>query len=379
MTEPIYLDYNATTPIDPAVADAMEPYLREHFGNPSSDHVYGYRARSAVNDARERLAALLQVEPDEVVFTGGGSEANNLAIKGIAYTRRDRGNHIITSAVEHPAVINTLHYLQQEGYRVTVLPVDPNGQVDVGQVADAITPETILISIMHANNEVGTTQPIRAIAAIAHARNVLVHTDAAQSVGKIPVVVPDLGADLLTVAGHKLYAPKGVGALIVRRGLRLEPLIHGAGHEGGYRAGTENVPYLVGLGQAATLAASRLPEYQQRVGALRDALHHRILEGIPSALLNGHPVERLPNTLNMSFPGVNAGALLAAIRDQVACSTGSACHAGHASPSGVLLAMGRDEGLASAALRLSLGWGTTMDEVRTAAAAIVDRERQLAR
>lgn len=379
MTEPIYLDYNATTPIDPAVADAMEPYLREHFGNPSSDHVYGYRARLAVNDARERLAALLQVEPDEVVFTGGGSEANNLAIKGIAYTRRDRGNHIITSAVEHPAVINTLHYLQQEGYRVTVLPVEPNGQVDVGQVADAITPETILISIMHANNEVGTTQPIRAIAAIAHARNVLVHTDAAQSVGKIPVVVPDLGADLLTVAGHKLYAPKGVGALIVRRGLRLEPLIHGAGHEGGYRAGTENVPYLVGLGQAATLAASRLPEYQQRVGALRDALHHRILEGIPSALLNGHPVERLPNTLNMSFPGVNAGALLAAIRDQVACSTGSACHAGHASPSGVLLAMGRDEGLASAALRLSLGWGTTMDEVRTAAAAIVDRERQLAR
>lgn len=379
MTEPIYLDYNATTPIDPAVADAMEPYLREHFGNPSSDHVYGYRARLAVNDARERLAALLQVEPDEVVFTGGGSEANNLAIKGIAYTRRDRGNHIITSAVEHPAVINTLHYLQQEGYRVTVLPVEPNGQVDVGQVADAITPETILISIMHANNEVGTTQPIRAIAAIAHARNVLVHTDAAQSVGKIPVVVPDLGADLLTVAGHKLYAPKGVGALIVRRGLRLEPLIHGAGHEGGYRAGTENVPYLVGLGQAATLAASRLPEYQQRVGALRDALHRRILEGIPSALLNGHPVERLPNTLNMSFPGVNAGALLAAIRDQVACSTGSACHAGHASPSGVLLAMGRDEGLASAALRLSLGWGTTMDEVRTAAAAIVDRERQLAR
>lgn len=379
MTQPIYLDYNATTPIDPAVADAMEPYLREHFGNPSSDHVYGYRARSAVNDARERLAALLQVEPDEVVFTGGGSEANNLAIKGIAYTRRDRGNHIITSAVEHPAVINTLHYLQQEGYRVTVLPVDPNGQVDVGQVADAITPETILISIMHANNEVGTTQPIRAIAEIAHARNVLVHTDAAQSVGKIPVVVPDLGADLLTVAGHKLYAPKGVGTLIVRRGLRLEPLIHGAGHEGGYRAGTENVPYLVGLGQAATLAASRLPEYQQRVGALRDALHHRILEGIPSALLNGHPVERLPNTLNMSFPGVNAGALLAAIRDQVACSTGSACHAGHASPSGVLLAMGRDEGLASAALRLSLGWGTTMDEVRTAAAAIVDRERQLAR
>jgi len=379
MTEPIYLDYNATTPLDPAVVDAMEPYLREHFGNPSSDHLYGYRARSAVNNARERLAALLQVEPDEVVFTGGGSEANNLAIKGIAYALRGRGNHIITSAVEHPAVINPLHYLQQEGYRVTVLSVDTDGQVDVGQVADAITPETILISIMHANNEVGTVQPISAIAEIAHGRNVLVHTDAAQSVGKIPVGVPELGVDLLTVAGHKLYAPKGVGALIVRRALRLEPLIHGAGHEGGCRAGTENVPYLVGLGQAATLAASRLSEYQQRVGALRDALHHSILEGIPSALLNGHPVERLPNTLNLSFPGVNAGALLAAIRDQVACSTGSACHAGHAAPSAVLLAMGRDEGLASAALRLSLGWGTTMGEVRAATVAIVNSERQLAR
>ena len=208
MTEPIYLDYNATTPLDPAVVDAMEPYLREHFGNPSSDHLYGYRARSAVNNARERLAALLQVEPDEVVFTGGGSEANNLAIKGIAYALRGRGNHIITSAVEHPAVINPLHYLQQEGYRVTVLSVDTDGQVDVGQVADAITPETILISIMHANNEVGTVQPISAIAEIAHGRNVLVHTDAAQSVGKIPVGVPELGVDLLTVAGHKLYAPK---------------------------------------------------------------------------------------------------------------------------------------------------------------------------
>lgn len=379
MTEPIYLDYNATTPVDPSVVDAMEPYLRQHFGNPSSDHVYGYRARLAVNNVREHLAALLQVEADEVVFTGGGSEANNLAIKGIAYTLRQRGNHIITSAVEHPAVLNPLRYLTREGYRVTVLPVDTYGQVDVGQVADAITPETVLVSIMHANNEVGTLQPIRAIAEIAHARGVLIHTDAAQSVGKIPVRVPELGADLLSVAGHKLCAPKGVGALIVRRGLQLEPLIHGADHEGAYRAGTENVPYLVGLGQAAVLAASRVPEYQSRVGALRDALHRSILDGIPFAILNGHPDERLPNTLNVGFPGVNAGELLAAIRSQVACSTGSACHAGRAAPSGVLLAMGRDEHLASAALRLSLGCNTTTDEVRAAAVAIIQSARQFAR
>jgi len=367
MTTPIYLDYNATTPIDPAVVDAMEPYLREHFGNPSSDHAYGYRTRAAVQTAREQLAALLDTAPEEVVFTGGGSEANNLAIKGVAYALRARGNHLITSAVEHPAVTGPLRFLERQGYQVTTLPVDADGRVDPDLVAATITERTILVSIMHANNEVGTLQPIRAIVDIAHARGVLVHTDAAQTIGKLPVRLPDLGVDLLTVAGHKFYAPQGVGALIVRQGVPLEPLIHGAGHEGGRRAGTENIPYVVGLGCAAGLAMERLPEYSERVRALRDTLHRRILERVPTAVLNGHPVERLPNTLNLSFPGVNAAALLAAIRDQVACSTGSACHAGHAAPSQVLLAMGRDAGLAAAALRLSLGWATTAQQVQQAA------------
>jgi cysteine desulfurase len=370
MTTPIYLDYNATTPIDPAVADAMEPYLRAHFGNPSSDHAYGYRTRAAVQTAREQLAALLGAAPEEVVFTGSGSEANNLAIKGVAYALRARGNHLITSAVEHPAVAEPLRFLERQGYQVTTLSVDVDGRVDPAHLAKAITERTILVSIMHANNEVGTLQPIRAIAEIAHARGVLVHTDAAQTIGKIPVRLPDLGVDLLTVVGHKFYAPIGIGALIVRQGVPLEPLIHGAGHEGGRRAGTENIPYVVGLGRAAALAMERLPEYAERVQTLRDTLHRRILERLPIAVLNGHPLERLPNTLNLSFPGMNAAALLAAIRDQVACSTGSACHAGHAAPSQVLLAMGRDPGLAAAALRLSLGWATTAQEVQQAAEVI---------
>jgi cysteine desulfurase len=379
MTSPIYLDYNATTPIGPDVLDAMLPYLREQFGNPSSDHAYGYRARDAVAAAREQLAALLGARPDEVIFTGGGSEANNLALFGIAVTRRARGNHIITSAIEHPAVREPLRTLERQGYRVTFLPVDQDGRVEPAQVADAITDETILVSIMHANNEVGTLQDLRAIADIAHARDVLVHTDAAQSVGKVPVRMDALGVDLLTVAGHKLYAPKGVGALIVREGVALEPLIRGAGHEHGLRAGTENVPSLAGLGRAAELAGERLDTYQERTRALRDALHQGILRAVPDAVLNGHPTERLPNTLNLSFPGVNAAALLARIRDAVACSTGSACHAGHAEPSPVLLAMGREPTLAAAALRLSLGWGTTEANVERAAtviAAAVQGERQ---
>lgn len=366
MTDPVYLDYNATTPVDPAVLDAILPYLREHFGNPSSDHQYGYRARAAVAAAREQLATLLGAHPAEVVFTGGGSEANNLALFGVAATRRARGSHIITSTIEHPAVLEPLRALEGRGYWVTSVTVDPDGRVDPAQVAAAITSETILISIMHANNEVGTIQDLRAIAEIAHVRDILVHTDAAQSVGKVPVQMNALGVDLLSVAGHKFYAPKGIGALVVRQGITLEPLIRGAGHEDGLRAGTENVPSIVGLGCAAALAGERLNAYQERIRQLRDALHQGILTVIPDALLNGHPIERLPNTLNLSFPGVNAAALLARIRDQVACSTGSACHAGHAQPSGVLLAMGRDPALAAAALRLSLGWGTTVSDVQHA-------------
>lgn len=370
MADPVYLDYNATTPLDPAVLDAMLPYLRTHFGNPSSDHVYGYRAREAVGVARAQLATLLGAQPDEVIFTGGGSEANNLALFGVAAARRAHGSHIITSTIEHPAVREPLRALERQGYRVTEVAVDADGRVDPTQVAEAITSETILISIMHANNEVGTIQELRAISDIAHERGVLVHSDAAQSVGKVPVRMDALGVDLLSVAGHKLYAPKGVGALVVRQGVALEPLIRGAGHEQGLRAGTENVPSIVGLGQAAELAGARLDAYQERTRRLRDMLHQAILAAAPDAVLNGHRTARLPNTLNLSFPGVNAAALLARVRGQVACSTGSACHAGHAEPSSVLLAMGRDPALAAAALRLSLGWSTTEDEVQLAAGVI---------
>jgi cysteine desulfurase len=377
-TDPIYLDYNATAPLDPAVLEAMVPYLRDHFGNPSSDHVYGYRTRAAVQAAREQVAALLGAVPEEVIFTGGGSEANNLALKGLAYRLRDCGDHIITSAIEHPAITQPLRFLARQGYRVTTLPVDWHGRVDPDHVAAALTDRTILVSIMHANNEVGTLQPIRAIADVAHERGVLVHADVAQSVGKLPVTRGDLGADLLTVAGHKFGAPEGIGALIVRRGVALEPLIHGAGHEDGRRAGTENVPSLVGLGAAADLAARRLPEYRERVGGLRDSLQRSIEERVPRAVLNGHPVERLPNTLNLSFPGLNAATLLARVRDRVACSTGSACHAGQAAASSVLLAMGRDPAVASAALRLSLGWATTIEEVQRAALVIASAVEDLA-
>jgi cysteine desulfurase len=370
--KPIYLDYNASTPVDPVVVEAMEPYLRRDFGNPSSDHAYGYRTKSAVRTAREQVAELLDVEADEVIFTSGGSEANNLAIKGIAYALRKQGNHLITSAVEHPSVTRSVQYLQKLGWDVSFIPVDSYGRVSSLQVAAAITERTVLISIMQANNEVGTIQAIRAIAEVAHRQGVLLHTDASQTIGKLPVSRAELDVDLLSVAGHKFYAPQGVGALIVRHGLVLEPLIHGAGHENHQRAGTENVASLVGLGQAAVLARQRLVEYTQRTLALRDILQQQIVERLPFALLNGHPVERLPNTLNLSFPGIDAAQLLSRIRDHVACSTGSACHAGRAEPSAVLLAMGQTRELASAALRLSLGWNSTKEEVLQAAAAIAE-------
>ena len=368
---PIYLDYNATTPIDPVVFAAMEPYLRDHFGNPSSDHAYGERTRAAISRAREQVAALIGAESETIVFTGSGSEANNLALKGVALSYQTRGNHIITSAIEHPAITAPLRFLERQGYGITILPVDRDGLVDPADVSAAITDQTILVSIMHANNEVGTIQPIRVIADIAHARGVLLHTDAAQTIGKLPVSVENLGVDLLTVVGHKFGAPKGIGALYVRQGVMLEPLIHGAGHEDGRRAGTENVSAIVGLGAAAAQAHVHIPTYQDHVQPLRDRLQSILESRLPATVVNGHPVARLPNTLNISFPGVNAAALLAAIRAEVACSTGSACHAGHAEPSAVLLAMGRDATLAAAALRLSLSWQTTSAEIEHAAACIL--------
>ncbi|MFD3167104.1 cysteine desulfurase family protein [Herpetosiphon sp. NSE202] len=374
---PIYLDYNATTPLAPAVYTAMEPYLRTHFGNPSSDHPYGDIARQAVATARQQVATMVRADPAQVIVTGGGSEAINQVLKGLAFSRRKRGTHLITSAVEHPAVAQTMAWLATQGFQVTTVPVDQHGMVDPAAVSDAITDQTTLISIMHTQNEVGTIQPIAAIAALARERHILMHTDAAQSVGKIPVTLADLGIDVLTVAGHKFYGPKGIGAIVLRDDLPLPPLIHGAGHEQGRRAGTENVPSIVGLGVACALVAESLPQTADTMRRLRDTLEARLNAAIPGLLVNGHPTERLPNTLNVSLPDSNAAALLTAIRNQVAYSTGSACHAGHAAPSAVLLAMGRTPAQAAAALRLSLGRDTTGADIDQAAMIIGDAYHRL--
>ncbi len=363
----IYLDHNATTPVDPAVFAALRPYLETEFGNPSSGHEYGQAAREAVEHARRQVAELLGADPTEIVFTGGGSEADNLAICGVAFSQWDRGRHIVTTAVEHPAVLNTCRYLQRRhGFTVTVLPVDQTGLVDPDDVRRALRDDTILVSVMHAQNEVGTLQPLADIAAVVRERGVLFHSDAAQSAGKVPVAVKDLGVDLLAVAGHKLYAPKGVGALYVRNGLTLEPLIHGAGHEAGRRAGTENVAGIVGLGKACALARKHLHAEALRLQGLRDGLWRRLAGGIPGVRLHGHPERRLPNTLNIGVAGVAGDDLLAAV-PCIAASTGSACHAGRAEPSGVLLAMGFGPAEALTAVRLSLGRFNTEEDVGTAA------------
>jgi cysteine desulfurase len=380
--KPIYLDYNATTPVDPAVVEAMLPYLRDHWGNPSSSHAYGQAAHDAVERARRQVADLLGARPEEIVFTGGGSEASNLALKGAVFAklhglfgRWARGAHVVTTAVEHPATLEPCRFLQRLGCRVTVLPVDRHGRVDPDAVRKALDRSTTLVSVMHSNNEVGTLQPVREIAALARQRGVLVHTDVAQSLGKVAVAVNELGVDLLSVAGHKLYAPKGVGALFVRRGVTLEPLIHGAGHEGGRRAGTENVPYLVALGEACRLARESLPRATEHLCRLRDRLGDRLRAALGDrVVLNGHPEARLPNTLNVNFVG-HVGAELLQKVPEVAASTGSACHEGKVSQSPVLCAMGVPPELGRGAVRLSVGRFTSEDEVDRAAEALVRAAR----
>ncbi len=357
----IYFDYNASTPIAPAVAAAMRPLLDEAFGNPSSGHWAAEPARIALEDARRRVAALLSSAPDEIVFTSGGSEANNLAIKGTFFALRHRGDHIITSTVEHPAVLGPCRFLERLGAKVTYLPVDRTGRVDPDEVRRAITPRTILISVMHANNEVGTIEPIEEIGAIAREHGIPFHTDAAQSVGKISTKVDALRVDLLTIAGHKLYAPKGVGALYVRRGLDLEPLIHGAGHEAGRRAGTESALLATALGAACDLAQDLAP--MERVRALRDTFWQQLQDHFGNrVVLNGHPTHRLPNTLNVSFVG-RMGADILARLDGVAASTGSACHSGRIELSPVLQAMGGVPEVGMGAIRFSLGRATTRKEI----------------
>ena len=363
--EPIYLDYNATTPIDPQVAEAMLPYIHQQYGNPSSGHPLGVASREAVDNARGQLAAMLQCTTGEVIFTSGGTESNNHAIKGVAGAYRHKGNHIITSAVEHPAVLEVCRYLEEKGCEVTYLPVDEYGMVDPQNVEDAIKPNTILISIMHANNEVGTIEPIKAISEIARRRGVLLHADCAQSIGKIPVGVDELGVDLLSIAGHKVYAPKGIGALYIRDGVQLEKLMHGASHEMGWRAGTENVIEIVGLGRACELISQNFAEYHQHMRELRDRLQTGIGERFADVRINGHPEMRLPNTLSASFPGKEANTMLAAM-ERVCASAGAACHSDRVEVSSVLEAMAVPMQYAMGTLRFSIGRFTTEDEIDVA-------------
>ena len=357
----IYLDYNASTPICSEAVEAMRPFLTDHYGNPSSLHWAGMPAKDAVEKARGQVAGLLGCDPTEVVFTSGGSESNNHAIKGVFFANRDRGDHIITTAVEHPATINPCRFLEKLGAKVTVLPVDRFGVVDPDDVRKAITLRTVLITVMHANNEVGTIEPIPEIAAIAREAGIPFHTDVAQTVGKISADVEELGVDLLSVAGHKVYAPKGIGALYIREGTKIEPFVHGAGHEAGRRAGTENVLLSVALGAACGTARKWVGMPQ--IKALRD----RFWDGLRGMFggkvtLNGHPTERLPNTLNVNFVG-RVGAEVLSMLPGVAASTGSACHAGSVTLSPVLAAMGVPPGEGMGAVRFSLGRASTWEEL----------------
>ncbi len=371
----IYLDHNATTPVLEEVIEAMLPWLRQGFGNPSSDHPVGRAARAAIDAAREEVGSLIGAPGSTIVFTGGGTESSNLAIRGLC-AAVDSRRHIVTSAVEHPATIRPCARMERSGWRVSTIGVDATGAVDVEAAAAAMSADTVLVTVMHANNEVGTIQPLSALSHHARRVGAFVHTDAAQSLGKVPVDVDALGVDLLTLAGHKLYAPKGVGALYVRPNTPLKPIIDGAGHERGLRPGTENVPYVVGLGVACRIAARDLATEAARVEGLRERLHARLRERVPGLRLSGHPTARLPNTLNVRFPGVSGRSVLAGA-PRVAASTGSACHEHGETASAVQRALGLTESEALGAVRLSLGRHTTVDEVERAADALVKAWEEL--
>ena len=376
VNEPIYLDYNATTPVDKNVAEAMLPYLYGKFGNPSSSHFFGVQAKKAINKARAQISTLLGCDGSEICFTSGGTESNNLAIKGAAYANQSKGNHIITSAIEHPAVLRVCDFLEKKGFSVTKLPVDSNGTINPEDVETAICSQTILISIMHANNEIGTIEPIEEISRIAHSHNIVLHTDAAQSIGKIPVRVDDLGVDLLSLAGHKIYAPKGVGVLYIRNGIEIEKIMHCADHEMNIRAGTENVLEIVGLGMACELIEKNLSEYSVHYKITRDMFEQKIIQSLPWVKINGDKQDRLPNTSNISFKKIQADRILIEL-SSVAASAGAACHSEKVKISHVLNAMRIPEDIAMGTIRFSTGRSTTEKEIEKSASEVVKVIRNL--
>ncbi|MGI9953000.1 cysteine desulfurase NifS [Moorellaceae bacterium AZ2] len=360
----VYLDHSATTPVRPEVLEEMLPFLKEEFGNPSTIYSWGREAKKAVEEARARVAALIGAQPEEIVFTSGGTEADNMALIGAAYANQNKGKHIITSSIEHHAVLDTAQYLMRQGFKVTFLPVTPEGLVRVEDVAQAITDETILISIMHVNNEVGTIQPVQEIGKLARERGIIFHTDAVQSVGKIPVDVQDLNVDLLTASAHKIYGPKGVGCLYIRKGTRIQPLLHGGGQERKRRAGTENVPGIVGFGKAAELAGKELESEGRRLRALRDKLIDGVLASIEETRLNGDRQQRSPINANFSFRYVEGESILLSLDMKgIAASSGSACTSGSLDPSHVLLAMGIPHEIAHGSVRMTLGRDNTEEDI----------------
>lgn len=373
----IYLDYNATTPVAPSVVEAMNPFLSGHYGNPSSSHAMGRAAKEAIEDSRVKVAGLLGCDCNEVVFTGGGTESNNLALKGIMLQWAPQVAHLVISAIEHPAVVAPAKFLERLGYGVTIVECDAHGFVHPSSIEAALKPETKLVSVMHANNEIGTIQPIRQIAELCHGKGVLLHTDASQSVGKIPTYVDHLDVDLLTVACHKFYGPKGVGALFVREGVSVEPLLHGALHERGMRGGTENTPYIVGMGQAAHLAANCLDESSESMNKLRNRLNDHLVNGIPGLVVNGLKAARLPNTLSVVFPGVSGQAMLNRV-PEICASTGSACHSSGLVSSATLSAMGMSAEEMDGAVRLCVGWYSSEEEVDRAGNLLIDAWENLA-
>lgn len=377
MVRQIYLDYNATTPIAPSVVEMMNPFLSGHYGNPSSSHSMGRAAKEAIEDSRVKVAGLLGCDRDEIVFTSGGTESNNLAIKGTMLQWAPKDAHLVISAIEHPAVVAPAKFLERLGYEVTIVGCDAHGFVHPSSIEAALKPETKLVSVMHANNEIGTIQPIRQIAEICHGKGVLLHTDASQSVGKVLTYVDQLDVDLLTVACHKFYGPKGVGALFVREGVSIEPLLHGASHERGMRGGTENTPYIVGMGQAAHLAANCIDESSESMTKLRNRLNDHLANGIPGLQVNGLKAARLPNTLSVIFPGVSGQAILKRV-PEICASTGSACHSSGLVSSATLSAMGMSAEEMEGAVRFCVGWYSSEEEVDRAGNLLIDAWENLA-